>query len=374
MPKPSRKKAGGRRGTRPSQRRTSVKASKEKPVTLSEAKALAGLPTQHAKRRRKRVGSLKGLGTEARLAVSLIKVGRERQKLHELYEREHEERIRRYTAIMKIMKSRGVKGLGAASGRRVRGKTTVALPLQILAEGDSWFDYPVPNFGGGIIPRLKKLIGVPILNLAKAGDQVRRMMDVEGRQDLVKRLREGCPAGGPWDVLLFSGGGNDVVDNHLELCVKEFDPAIPVVNHIDQPRYDAVLALLRAGYEDLIALRNTFSPTTHLVLHAYDFAIPDGRGVCWYGPWLEPTFNLRNFPRLPRLQEKIEVVKAMLKQFAALLQSLVRPGVTFINAQGTLSPQSSSWHNEMHPEKAGFDSFARMFHQHLKATFPGRVL
>jgi hypothetical protein len=27
------------------------------------------------------------------------------------------------------------------------------VPLQIFAEADSWFDYPVPFFGGGIIPR-----------------------------------------------------------------------------------------------------------------------------------------------------------------------------------------------------------------------------
>jgi hypothetical protein len=200
------------------------------------------------------------------------------------------------------------------------------------------------------------------------------MMDVEQRKELVDHLQKGCPAGGPWDVLLFSGGGNDVVDNHLEECVKEYDPAIPVQNHIEQGKYNAVLTLLRKGYEDLIAIRDTSSPTTHLIFHAYDFAIPDGRDAVIFGPWLEPTFNLRRFPRRPRLQEKIEVVKAMLQQFAALLQSLERPGVTFINTQDTLSPQPSSWHNEMHPEKAGFNCFAKIFHEKLKELFPGRVL
>ena len=53
------------------------------------------------------------------------------------------------------------------------------VPLQIFAEGDLWFDYPVPFFGGGIIPRLENRLGVPILNLAKAGDEVRYMLRFE---------------------------------------------------------------------------------------------------------------------------------------------------------------------------------------------------
>lgn len=364
MPKRGKKKPERRGGGKSLQRRSNATGNKDGPVTLAQATALARTQVQGAKRQPMRRVSQKGVvPSRTEVFVALRDVARARQKLHEVYKREHKERIKGYTAVMKIMKKRGVKGLPPPSQ-----------PLQILAEGDSWFDYPYPGFGGGIIPRLNLLIGVEILNLADAGDQVRKMMDVEQRKKLVDHLQKGCPAGGPWEVLLFSGGGNDVVDNHLEECIKEYDPAIPLPNHIEQGNYDAVLRLLRKGYEDLIAIRDATSPTTHLIFHAYDFAIPDGRGALWFGPWLEPAFNYRHFPRRPQLQEKIEVVRAMLQQFAALLQSLERPDVTFINAQGTLSPQPSSWHNEMHPEKPGFNSFAQIFHKKLKELFPGRVL
>ena len=156
--------------------------------------------------------------------------------------------------------------------------------------------YPVPFFGGGIIPRLENRLGVPILNLAKAGDEVRYMLGVEERRLLTEHLTNGCPAGGPWDVLLFSGGGNDIVDNPMALWIRDWDPAIPPVKLIHQPRFDTALALVRAGYEDLIALRDQLSPGTDLVFQGYDFAIPDGRGICGYGPWLKPTFDLRKFP------------------------------------------------------------------------------
>src|SRR4051794_32409189 len=42
------------------------------------------------------------------------------------------------------------------------------------------------------------------------------------------------------------------------------------------------------------------------------------------------------------------------------------PTVTFINGQGTLPPQPSSWNNELHPEKAGFEKFADLFQTKLK--------
>lgn len=142
---------------------------------------------------------------------------------------------------------------------------------------------------------------------------------------------------------------------------------------INQPRYDAALALVRAGYEDLITLRDSLSPKTHLIFHAYDFAIPDGRGVCFLGPWLKPTFDLRGFPA--NSSAAFGVVKAMLVQFAGLMKSLEanHPRVTFINAQGTLAPKTSSWHNELHPSDDGFAEFARIYQRKLKALFPARV-
>jgi hypothetical protein len=172
-------------------------------------------------------------------------------------------------------------------------------------------------------------------------------------------------------VLLFSGGGNDIVDNPMALWVRDWDPAIPPAAHLNQPRFDTALGLVRAGYEDLITLRDKLSPGTHLVFHGYDFAIPDGRGICHLGPWLKPTFDLRGFPTRAAA---FAVVEAMLKQFAAMLAALAaHPRVTFINGQGTLAPNPGAWHNELHPNREGFDKFADLFTAQLRVLFPGRV-
>ena len=63
----------------------------------------------------------------------------------------------------------------------------------------------------------------------------------------------------------------------------------------------------------------------------------------------------------------------MLEQFAVLLNSLAGPTVTFINGQGTLAPQPSSWHNEFTPHARDLESSPTFSTVRLKALFPGRV-
>jgi hypothetical protein len=345
------------------QRRAPAAAAFGGPVTLDEAKALAAPPRPARALRRSAAIAAATPGT----------VGLERRRRAIAVREENRRRTAEYAATLRLMKKRGVADPKQPRRARALAAPKVVQPLQVFAEGDSWFDYPVPLFGGGIITRLEKLLGVPILNLAKAGDEVRFMLGVEERKLIVKQFTNGCPAGGPWDAMMFSGGGNDIVDNPMALWVKDFDPNIPIEDHLHAQRFDTALALVRAGYEDLIALRDTLSPATTLIFHAYDFAIPDGRGICHLGPWLKPTFDLRRFPDQAG---RVRVVKEMLVRFATMLSQLAvaHKDVLFVNAQGTLSPVSSSWHNELHPAKKGFQQFAERFQKELKQLFPQKVL
>ena len=218
----------------------------------------------------------------------------------------------------------------------------------------------MPFFGGGIIPRLEDRLGVPILNLAKAGDEVRYMLGVKERKLLIQQFTKGCPAGGPWDALLFSGGGNDIVDNPMALWIRDFNAGVPPTALIHQARFDAALALVRAGYEDLIALRDALSPQTHLFFHGYDFAIPDGRGVCFLGPWLKPTFDLRGFPSQGAA---FDVMKVMLTAVRGDARHAGRADVTFINGQGTLTPPTSLVAQRAASVEGRLQPFATMFHR-----------
>ena len=335
------------------------------PLTLEEATAIvrASRPALTAKSAVKTVAP----------PTSPAAVGAERKELKQKQQDEIARRTQEYRDVMRLMKKRGAragalrKGMGGGAVAKPAGFA----PLQILAEGDSWFDYPVPLFGGGIIPRLQARLGVPILSLAAAGDEARYMMGVEQTRKLVKHLKAGCPAGGPWDLLLFSGGGNDIVGDQMALWISDWDPSKPAAQHLVNSRFDAALAMVRAAYENLLALRDRFSPTTHIVFHAYDYAPPNGRGICHLGPWLKPTFDLRNFPSQAEAQI---IVNSMIDQFASALAGLAKgKNVTFIRTPGTLAPVPSSWHNELHPSKDGFNRFAQLFHEQIRLLFPNRV-
>ena len=339
------------------------------PITLAEARSLISPRKTNAPKRR-RGAKKKAVGHPPGNEIAKAKRKRDKEVRSERVQREKD-----FKKMMTLMKRRGVEGLPseAPTAKRRRGRASSNAPLQILAEGDSWFDYPVPFFGGGIIPRLEDLVGLPILNLAKAGDEVRNMLGVEERKVLTKQLTSGSPAGGKWDVLLFSGGGNDIVGEPMALWIREFSRNVTPAKLINQARFQSALDLVQAGYEDLILLRDSLSPDTHLIFHAYDFAIPDGRGICFMGPWMKPTFDVRNFKtRAPATA----VVKEMLQQFAKMLKKLERThkNVTFIDTQGTLAASTRSWHNELHPSKSGFKKFAKLFHKQIKSKYPNRVL
>lgn len=338
-------------------------------LSLDEARRLAVERLAAPAIRRQRNATL----TPGQLALQRLRLARERQQ-------EQIRRLREYRAVMTLLKRHGLRSEPASPAstagarRRVQGggaPAVVLQPLQILAEGDSWFDYPVPLFGGGVIKRLEKRLGVPILNMAEPGDELRHMLGVGQRRRLRRRLQEGCPAGGPWDLLLFSGGGNDLVDDPMALWILEWRRGAKPDELLHPRRFDAALELLRAGYEDLIALRDQLSPQTHLLLHGYDFAIPDGRGLCHLGPWLKPSFDLRGFPDQ---KSAAQVVRAMLIRFAGMLETLqAHAGVSVLPTQGTLAPKSSAWHNELHPAKAGFEAITGLFQARIRQLFPDRV-
>src|SRR5262249_5834535 len=137
------------------------------PVSLAEAKALA--QAKHPKL------AVRPVKESVAPQTSPAAVGAERERLEKQRRDEFTRRKREYKATMEIMKKRGARRPRPKKEAKPKNEEAAPepesfVPLQIFAEGDSWFDYPVPFFGGGIIPRLENRLGVPILNLAKAGD------------------------------------------------------------------------------------------------------------------------------------------------------------------------------------------------------------
>ena len=106
-----------------------ARRAKSGPVTLSQARALAKVRTPAPR------GAKVALVT-----TSPAKVGLERRKLELKQAQERRKRVKEYKATLAIMKKRGVKGLTPKTVKGGRAPKTAGKPLQVFAEGDSWFD------------------------------------------------------------------------------------------------------------------------------------------------------------------------------------------------------------------------------------------
>ena len=240
---------------------------------------------------------------------------------------------------------------------------------RILGEGDSWIRY---TCGFGVMHHLAWMLDkrAACVNIGASSATMERMMKLPARRKLDNHLRNGIE-GKPWDALVFSGGGNDFAGdefvNWLVPYAGQTDPATA----IDEGAFAALLGHLASLYRQLGALVSTLSPSTHVFVCAYDFAIPDGRKVPFSGPWLKPGFDDRNY--LPvNLAFRTAVVRIMLTRFESMISSVSAdyPFIHLVRTQGTLPPGASSWDNELHPTEEGFKAITRKLITSLESILP----
>jgi hypothetical protein len=246
-------------------------------------------------------------------------------------------------------------------------------PLNLLTDGDSWFDYPLPLLThSDVIAQLPGLCAKPplILNLAHHGDATTTEVGLSRVQKIKAAIENS--ANGQFDAILFSGGGDDIAGDSFRIWLNDAssvggDPA----KGLNPTRFSAVLQVVQASYLDLIDLRNCELPNAPIFVHGYDFAIPSGvPAPCGIGPWLKPSLDDCGWTSLA---QATQIVHDALFQFATMLQKLASDpanNLIYIPTQGTLL--ETDWANELHPTPDGFKKIATKFQAALAAKFPGR--
>ncbi len=273
--------------------------------------------------------------------------------------------VRRRAGIERRIDRQINEGVESYRKRYAKQRKRGDRPLTILAEGDSWFRY---GAGFAIIYYLERLLDTEILNLAKPGDEVRSMLTGTQLKRLRRELKRGPSRNTKYDFLLFSGGGNDLVgEDTFYKWLNDYRKGMQAGDIINYRTLGCALEFIEVGYRELLLARRENSPNTHVLLHGYDFAWPNGEGVCWLGPWLQPGLKQRKVPANMRR----EVVRLFLLQFDALLQRIAdsERDVYVVPTQGTLQ-QESQWANELHPKNGAFKLMARKFADLINAIEP----
>lgn len=257
---------------------------------------------------------------------------------------------------------------------------TVAPPENhslLVAEGDSWFDYPGPG-KGDLLDVLRKNHGYTIHQVSKAGALLEEMVYGSDRRfwgpsrpqiirtmDKVSQVRP--------SLVMISGGGNDIAGDELIAFINRKAPNVAplregAIEHI-------IFTVFRRAYEVFIRAMQQIAQDEEFELkilgHNYDFPNPDGRGYSlsglipgfsYVGPWLKPAFARKGYTT----DEGRTIVQQILEKFTLLQQQLSDdyPGVFYtVNLQGTLNPVSTlDWDNEMHPTWQGFSQIGQKVH------------
>jgi lysophospholipase L1-like esterase len=246
----------------------------------------------------------------------------------------------------------------------------------LVAEGDSWFDYPFND----ILSLLEDQHGYDVESVAHKGDRVEEMAYGGGQLDeLTRRLEKLLRQGIVPRAILLSGGGNDVAGDEFGMLLNHAGSVISGLN--DQVVTGVIDQRVRLAYVTILnaithVCQARLERTLPILLHGYDYPVPDGRGFLggwWFlpGPWLEPGFREKGFGRLP---ERVTLAKQLIDRFNAQLHAVATlgafPHVTYVDLRGTLSVGADYrtwWDNELHPTRLGFERVTQRFADALAA-------
>jgi hypothetical protein len=245
--------------------------------------------------------------------------------------------------------------------RAAAGPPSVAGVL--VAEGDSWFDYPFVD----VLSVLEDDYGYDIESVAHKGDRVEDMAYEGGQLDeftrrIEKLLRQNVIP----RAILLSGGGNDVAGDEFGMLLNHAMSAKAGLN--EQVVAGVVDERVRLAYVFIVSAVTKVCELRvgrriPILLHGYDYAVPDGRGFFggWWllpGPWLQPGFRQKGFGDL---QQCTALVEKLIDRFNDMLDGLVQlpdfSHLRHVDLRGTLSSGAGYkqfWDNELHPTKKGF--------------------
>lgn len=223
--------------------------------------------------------------------------------------------------------------------------------IRIVAEGDSWFQYPL--LLKDTIDQLCDLknFKYAIYGLSEAGDLLSNIVSEDEITEAVERENP--------DVLLISGGGNDMVGNgRMSTLVHKFS-ANRLPENYPNDKFDEFLDELERLYRQLFSRLLISRPHLKIIFHGYDNAIPQS------GPWLGKPLVKQNIKKVS-LQQKI--VAVMIGRFNQRLEDVVIDfsGSVFHVDCRKLIGDKTKWHDELHPKNEGFFKVAQQFDHIIK--------
>ncbi len=265
---------------------------------------------------------------------------------------------------------------------------------RFLAQGDSWFSFGAlfPPATGNLLNPIALRYPACAVNCARPGKQLVHMVDAR-RDPQFMSLLLGIQAR-PWDAILLSGGGNDLIDAigspSVDAGGNPVDPSLRLLlrpeergrvdspgGYVSEAGWATFETHLVAQFHEFIALRDdarSQSRGAPLFVHSYDFLTPRDAGAgLGFGPWLAPA--LRAYAVAPR--DWTALSRHLVQRLGTLLAGLDLPALHVVPTQGSCVAaaagsvgNSNDWENEIHPNPGGYAKLARVFGAAIDDVLP----
>jgi hypothetical protein len=254
---------------------------------------------------------------------------------------------------------------------------------RFLAEGDSWFSIgslnPLKN--SNLLFELVFRRSGCAVSCATPGDTLKRMSDINTDPNFVsllagKRAR-------PWDGILLSCGGNDLIeavdsppvdsagapvpaDRRLLLTQDEWGPEeLGAQRYLSDTGWQTFCTYLRANFDHLIQLRDKGpSRGQPVFIHGYAHPTPRPAGAgLGLGPWLHPAMLRYGIPAPDGIVVARELVTRLGALFTDMAAGVERyPNLHFFDSTAVAVDAalpdtmgvSGDWVNEIHLTRRGY--------------------
>jgi hypothetical protein len=229
--------------------------------------------------------------------------------------------------------------------------------VDVLATGDSWLHYPFNNL---VTPLHEALERPTIYVIGENGARADELCQGSWLANLRKMLS--------WypqiRLVCISAGGNDfagVGDLDDKILATDCSAATSLADCYRAGEPDGVFAAVEAAYRSLIEAIGALRPDVKVLVHNYDYAIPDGRALPGVRSWLKLPMDNARVPTAgaPRDGLRREIVSDLIDRFTLRLDSLESSSsqpVELVWSAGTLA--DTEWANELHPKPSGFAKIA----------------
>lgn len=234
----------------------------------------------------------------------------------------------------------------ARRNRKYRRRIKNWSGVKIVAEGDSWFQYPLI-----LKDTIDQLIDrdhfqYAIYGLSGAGDL---LSNIVKEDEISEAIENENP-----DVFLISGGGNDMVgDGRMATLVHKFT-ANRKPETYPNDKFDLFLNELETLYRGLFTRLLANKPHLKILCHGYDNAIPQE------GNWLGKPLEKQG------INDKVlqrQIVAVMIGRFNNRLKEVAGEfagSVYHVDCQKVVGTKSK-WHDELHPKNDGYFKVAKKF-------------